>query len=294
MDRIGRREEPLDPNAGQRMASASGTGYGTGQGAGAAGMAAGGGVTGAGYTGAPSAGGYAGAGAGMQPGGQEMGDQAQETLSQVKDMAQETAGTVMQQAQEQVSMRLTNSLDQAAEVVGGLADAVESVSRQLRQNNQTGLADYTTRAAYQIDRFADYLEQNDVEDMVFEVENFARRQPAIFLGGAFTLGLLAVRFLKSSAPRSRPGYQPRRLNSARLARPRLTRPVSAYTASGYAPGTAGYSAPMTGSTSAPTASPVTGSGATGRPIGQTTPPESTLGTERTTGQGTPHTFNPGV
>jgi hypothetical protein len=33
---------------------------------------------------------------------------------------------------------------------------------------------------------------------VDEVENFARRRPAMFLGGAFLLGLAATRFLKSS------------------------------------------------------------------------------------------------
>jgi hypothetical protein len=35
--------------------------------------------------------------------------------------------------------------------------------------------------------------------MVRNVEDFARRQPALFIGGAFMLGLLGARFLKSSA-----------------------------------------------------------------------------------------------
>ena len=34
------------------------------------------------------------------------------------------------------------------------------------------------------------------------MEHFARRQPVLFVGGAFTLGLLAARFLKSSGQRS--------------------------------------------------------------------------------------------
>ena len=38
--------------------------------------------------------------------------------------------------------------------------------------------------------------------MVTQVEQYARRQPAIFLGGAFALGLLGARFLKSSNPQT--------------------------------------------------------------------------------------------
>jgi len=40
--------------------------------------------------------------------------------------------------------------------------------------------------------------------MLYEIERYARRNPTAFIGGAFTLGLLAGRFLKSS---SRPDYQ---------------------------------------------------------------------------------------
>jgi hypothetical protein len=45
-----------------------------------------------------------------------------------------------------------------------------------------------------------YLEEHDLEDLVYEAEDFARRKPELFVGGAFTLGLLAARFMKSTAP----------------------------------------------------------------------------------------------
>jgi len=52
---------------------------------------------------------------------------------------------------------------------------------------------------------------------VDDAERLAHRQPALFVGGAFALGLLAARFLKSSKPRpstgrqswANTGYQPR-------------------------------------------------------------------------------------
>jgi hypothetical protein len=54
-----------------------------------------------------------------------------------------------------------------------------------------------------------YLEARDIQDLVGEAESLARRSPALFLGGAFTLGVLAARFLKSSSPdgsRGQMGY----------------------------------------------------------------------------------------
>jgi hypothetical protein len=50
--------------------------------------------------------------------------------------------------------------------------------------------------------------------LVGDVENFARRQPALFIGGALALGILAARFLKSSSQQGSTmrdyGYAPNR------------------------------------------------------------------------------------
>jgi hypothetical protein len=69
-------------------------------------------------------------------------------------------------------------------------------------------------AADQMRHFSDQLRQKDVRELLSDVERFAQRQPTVFLGGAFALGLLGARFLKSSSPTSgsnqmagRTGYQ---------------------------------------------------------------------------------------
>jgi hypothetical protein len=59
--------------------------------------------------------------------------------------------------------------------------------------------------------------------MARDVENLARRQPALVFAGAFALGVVAARFLKSSAPeddsgdigygRIHPGGEPAGLGS---------------------------------------------------------------------------------
>jgi hypothetical protein len=50
-------------------------------------------------------------------------------------------------------------------------------------------------------RLADNIRQRGVVDMMDDVAVFARRRPALFIGGAFLVGLGIARFLKSSADR---------------------------------------------------------------------------------------------
>ncbi len=61
-------------------------------------------------------------------------------------------------------------------------------------------AKYSESVASQVEQFSRYLEKKDLRDVANDVERFARRNPAVFLGGAFALGLLAARFLKSANP----------------------------------------------------------------------------------------------
>lgn len=42
------------------------------------------------------------------------------------------------------------------------------------------------------------MEGKEPPELAADVEGFTRRQPALFMGGAFVLGLTTARFLKSS------------------------------------------------------------------------------------------------
>jgi hypothetical protein len=84
--------------------------------------------------------------------------------------------------------------------LGSLAGAVRGMTQPLRDGGQGQMADYVNKAADGIERWASQLRQQDLEDAVRAVEQFARRQPAMFLGVAFGAGLIAARFLKSSSP----------------------------------------------------------------------------------------------
>jgi len=121
------------------------------------------------------------------------------------DQAKDAAG----QAYEVVTDKAATKLDeQKSTLSGGLSTVADSV-RQVGDNlgsakTDSGLAEsaakYTQTAAKRIEDVAGYFENKNVREMARDLEGFARRNPAIFLGAAFGLGLLAARFLKSTAP----------------------------------------------------------------------------------------------
>lgn len=135
----------------------------------------------------------------------EMADQAKSAAGQIRDEAQQQASRTLDTAREQVTSRVAGQKDRAAEGLSTVAQALRQTGNQLREQDQQGLTDYIDRAASQVERFSTYLQNNHVGQLVDDVEHFARRQPALFLGGAFVLGLLGARFLKSSRPQPQYG-----------------------------------------------------------------------------------------
>lgn len=117
--------------------------------------------------------------------------------------AQGQASNIAGKAGEQVNSQLASQKDRVAEGLGGFAQSLRQTGQQMRDQDQIGLTGYVDRAASQVESFSDYLRQHDMGQLVDDVERFARREPALFIGGAFVLGLLGARFMKSSRPRPR-------------------------------------------------------------------------------------------
>ena len=102
------------------------------------------------------------------------------------------------QLRQQAQSRFSNEKDRAVQGLTSLADAARQTGRQLREKDQLGIASYIERAADQATQFSERLANKDLGEIVNDVERFAHRQPALFLGVSFGLGLLGARFLKSS------------------------------------------------------------------------------------------------
>lgn len=112
-----------------------------------------------------------------------------------------TASGVLGGVKERVTTRVDEQKNRAADGLGGIADVFRNASNELRNENEA-LASYVDMASDQMRRFADQIRQKGVADMLDDVHAFARRRPALFIGGAFLVGLGIARFLKASADRS--------------------------------------------------------------------------------------------
>jgi hypothetical protein len=147
------------------------------------------------------------------------GSTTQEIMGQasnITDQAKEQAGQLADQARTQVTSRISGQKDRAAEGLGSVAQALRHTGYQLRDQDQSGMTQYVDQVADQVERLSNYIKYNEVGDLVDDVERFARQQPALFIGGAFTLGLLAARFLKSSSSNRRSSYTQRGYTGSRL------------------------------------------------------------------------------
>jgi hypothetical protein len=111
-----------------------------------------------------------------------------------------TANGVLGGIQQRVTSRVDEQKNRAADGLGGIADVFRTASNELRNENET-LASYVDMASDQMRRFAETIRQRGVGDMLDDVHAFARRRPALFIGGAFLVGIGIARFLKSSAER---------------------------------------------------------------------------------------------
>jgi ElaB/YqjD/DUF883 family membrane-anchored ribosome-binding protein len=132
-------------------------------------------------------------------------DSIKDSAQGLIDKAKDTAGQAYEMAAEKAAEKLD---EQKAAVTSGLAsvaDSIKQVGETLRETDeQTGVteitAKYGDRLAGQIEQISNYFEKNDLSGIVRDVEDFARKNPVVFIGGAFALGILAARFLKSSPP----------------------------------------------------------------------------------------------
>jgi len=105
---------------------------------------------------------------------------------------------IMGRVKQSATNQLTSQKNRAADGVSSVTQALRQSTQQLRDQQHETIAQYVEQAANQVDRWCDQIRNKDVTEVLDDVQRLARRQPAVFIGGAFALGLLGARFLKSS------------------------------------------------------------------------------------------------
>ena len=148
-----------------------------------------------------------------------LSEQAKKIVEDLKEQASTVAGSVTEtagQEADEIKAAAKEVLADATDRVGSAvrqqktagADYIETVARAIEraagefEPDVPQAAKYIRQAGSQLSDLATAVRQRDARELVAEVEGFARRQPALFFGGAMLAGFAAIRFLKSASPKT--------------------------------------------------------------------------------------------
>ena len=107
----------------------------------------------------------------------------------------DTAKGLASDTGEQIKDVIATQKDASADRITGVASAIRNAADDI-EIELSFAAPYVRRMADEIDDFAAALKTQSLGEIVGAVEDFARRQPAVFLGIAAATGFAAVRLLK--------------------------------------------------------------------------------------------------
>jgi hypothetical protein len=108
----------------------------------------------------------------------------------------QSAGQLAGRAKEIGFQQADKGRELTAEGLGKLSETLRRAAGDVQ--DQPMAANIASTVAEQTDRAATYLRQTDARQIVNNVEQMARKSPALFLAGAFVLGAVASRFIKAA------------------------------------------------------------------------------------------------
>jgi hypothetical protein len=114
---------------------------------------------------------------------------------QAQEKAKEVAGQAKGRVREQIDQRST----QAGQQLSSAADDVRSVAEQFRTQGKDTPARYAEQAAEKAQKVGQRLQDASGDELLSDVETFARKNPWAVAAGGLVLGLAASRMLKASS-----------------------------------------------------------------------------------------------
>ncbi len=136
---------------------------------------------------------------------EQVADKVSQQTQQVKEQAQQA----VQQGQQKVNHlwelgrsqfrgALTGQKDRAADAIGSVGQMLAQSASTMREQGQPAGSALADSLGKRVTTLSDTVHQKEIEEILADTEDFARRQPAAFLVIAALLGFLLARFLKSS------------------------------------------------------------------------------------------------
>ncbi len=143
-------------------------------------------------------------------------DSAKETAQNIATQTQEQVGDVVSETVNQASQAISDvkeqatstfiaQRDRAVEMLAELAEALKTTGQSLAsdasgsaQNAQAAkaLGPFVTEAAERLSQSADFLRNKDMSSLMHDAQTMARKQPLLFLGAMFGVGIAGARMFK--------------------------------------------------------------------------------------------------
>jgi ElaB/YqjD/DUF883 family membrane-anchored ribosome-binding protein len=131
-----------------------------------------------------------------QPG---LTDQASEKVQDAAAAAQEKASDLRRQGSARLRDQFDQRSSQAGSQVRSLADALRRSGNDLQDEGNTSGARLVGQAADRAEQLGSYLEQKRGDELMSDVETFARRRPWMLAALGMLAGVAAARFMKASS-----------------------------------------------------------------------------------------------
>lgn len=101
-----------------------------------------------------------------------------------------------------------NRKSRIAHRVVSVAASLRAAANHLESENESGIARGARHAAAEVEEFASAFEARDIRQIFDEVDSFARRRPAMFVGALAFAGFALGRFARSTAANDREPTDP--------------------------------------------------------------------------------------
>lgn len=127
--------------------------------------------------------------------------QMRQNASELKEQARSYAQQAAREAKAAGKEQLTRGTGAVATGLHDVSEALQKSADDMRDKQYSIIGDYIHQAARKLDDAAQTLQNRDPDYLISQTENYARRHPEVFIGGALALGFILGRMLKSSERR---------------------------------------------------------------------------------------------
>ncbi|SFH71129.1 hypothetical protein [Modicisalibacter xianhensis] len=120
---------------------------------------------------------------------------------ELKQRGRETAHEIKGAARQQAEGLFSQQRDAAADQAEKISSAFRKMADEFDDQEQPLFSGYANDVASCTDNLSQRLREKDLGGLIEQAQDYSRRQPALYFGGAVAAGFLLARFLRSSNER---------------------------------------------------------------------------------------------